>query len=111
MILELVLFKNPPGLGRAAELEGARSVVPKWRANPDLLRKHFMRSQDGSDGGAVYLWKSRAAAEAAHGAEWRASVKARTGSEPTCRYFDLLLLLDNENGSVTEFPDPKPERG
>ena len=54
MILELVIFKNPPGLARNKELEGARSVVAKWRANPDLLRKHFMRSEDGATGGAVY---------------------------------------------------------
>jgi hypothetical protein len=104
MILELVLFENPPDLSRAAELDGARHVVAKWQANPDLLRKHFMRSEDGSEGGAVYVWKTRAAAEAAHNAEWRAAVKARTGSEPTCRYFDLLILLDNETGTVTEFP-------
>ena len=104
MILELVLFDNPPGLDRAHELEGARSVVAKWRANPDLVRKHFMRTGDGRQGGAVYLWKSREAAEAAHGAEWRASVKARTGSEPRCQYFDLLILLDNERGEVTEYP-------
>lgn len=104
MILELVLFKNPPNLDRAAELQGARHVVPKWQANPDLLRKHFMRSEDGSEGGAVYVWQSREAAETAHGPEWRASIRARTGSEPTCRYFDLLILLDNEAGKVTEFP-------
>ena len=104
MILEVVTFKNPPGLTRDAELEGARSVVPKWRTNPDLLRKHFMRSEDGATGGAVYLWKSRTAAEEAHGPEWRASVKARTGSEPICQYFDLLILLDNEQREVTEFP-------
>jgi hypothetical protein len=36
--------------------------------------------------------------------EWRASVKARTGSEPTSQYFDLLILLDNDQGRVTEFP-------
>jgi hypothetical protein len=59
MILELVLFDNPPGLDRATELEGARAVVAKWRANPDLARKHFMRSEDGTQGGAVYLWKTR----------------------------------------------------
>jgi hypothetical protein len=103
MILEFVLFKNPPNLERTRELEGARTVVPKWQANPDLLRKHFMRSEDGAQGGAVYIWKSKEAALAAHGPEWRASVKARTGSEPTCQYFDLLILLDNEAGKVTEF--------
>ena len=37
-------------------------------------------------------------------AEWRAGVEKRTGSPPTIRYFDLLMILDNENGKVTEFP-------
>ena len=82
MILEFVLFDNPPGLDRQTELEGARSVVAKWRANPDLLRKHFMRTQDGAQGGAVYLWKSRAAAEAAHGVEWRARSRRARGRSP-----------------------------
>ena len=103
MILELVLFDNPPGLDRATELDGARAVVAKWRANPGLARKHFMRSEDGTQGGAVYLWKTRAAAEAAHAPEWRAAVQARTGSEPTCQYFDLLILLDNDAGRVIEY--------
>jgi hypothetical protein len=30
-------------------------------------------------------------------------VKARTGSEPTCQYFDLLILLDNDAGRVIEY--------
>jgi len=105
MILELVLFRNPPDLDRATELEQARAIALKWRGNADLLRKHFMRTDDGAQGGAVYLWKSREAAEAAHNAEWRAEIKARTGSEPTCQYFDLLLLVDNEAGKVTEYPE------
>jgi hypothetical protein len=104
MILELVLFNNPPDLNRAAVLDGARALVDKWRANPDLVRKHFMRTEDGKQGGAVYLWKSRDAADAAHGPEWRAAVKARTGSEPTRQFFDLLILLDNETGKATEYP-------
>jgi hypothetical protein len=102
MIVELVFFDNPPGLSRETELEGARAVVEKWRANPDLLRKHFMRSEDGRVGGAVYYWKSRAAADAAHGPEWQAAVKASTGSEPRRQFFELFLVVDNETGTVTE---------
>jgi hypothetical protein len=104
MIIELVLFDNPPGLDRETEIEGAREVVDKWRANPDLLRKHFMRTADGKQGGAVYVWKSREAADAAHGPEWQAAVRARTGSEPTRQFFELFLLVDNEAGTVTEYP-------
>ena len=102
MIVELVLFNNPPGLDRTTELAGARAVVHKWRATPDHLRNHFIRSEDGTVGGAVYYWKSRAAADAAHGPEWQAAVKARTGSEPTRQFFELFLAVDNEAGTVTE---------
>ena len=55
MILELVLFKSPPGMDRAAILEDARHTVPHWRANPDLVRKHYLLSEDGYRGGA-YIW-------------------------------------------------------
>ena len=111
MILELVLFKNPQDLSIAKEREAARSVVPKWVANADLIAKHFLRGEDGF-GGAAYIWPSREAAAQAHDAAWRAGVKARTGSEPEIRIFDLLMSLDNMAGSVTEFPLPgeKPEQ-
>ena len=78
--------------------------MPKWRANPDLVRKHFMRTRGRQAGRRGLPVEVDEAAEAAHGPEWRASVKARTGSEPRCQYFDLLILLDNEKGEVTEYP-------
>src|SRR4029077_14450800 len=37
-------------------------------------------------------------------AEALADIKARTGSVPTIRYFDLMMIVDNEAGLVTEFP-------
>ena len=83
MILELVLFKSPPGMDRAAILEDAKHTVPHWRANPDLVRKHYLLSEDGYSEG----------------------VKRRTGSEPVIRYFDLLMVVDNEKGSVTEWTE------
>jgi hypothetical protein len=45
----------------------------------------------------------RAAAEAAHDAAWRAGVEERTGAAPAIRYFDLMMLLDNASGAVTEW--------
>jgi hypothetical protein len=43
MIVELVTFKAPPGADWDAILAGARATVPHWRANPDLVRKHWPR--------------------------------------------------------------------
>jgi hypothetical protein len=105
VIVELVLFKSPPGVDRDTVLADARSTVPHWQANPDLVRKHYLLGDDGT-GGAFYIWPSRAAAEKGHDAVWRAGVQRRTGSEPTIRYFDLLMIVDNAAGTVTEFPAP-----
>ncbi|HEY7664417.1 MAG TPA: monooxygenase [Xanthobacteraceae bacterium] len=102
MILELVLFRSPPGMDRDAVLEDAKHTIPRWRANPDLLRKHYILGENG-EGGGVYIWPSRAAAEKGHDAAWREGVRKRTGADPVIRYFDLLMVVDNERGSVTEW--------
>ncbi len=109
MILELVEFNSPKGWTRQQVAEEARNVIPKWQANQELLRKHFLlelNSSNGSKTGAgVYIWPSVEAAKRAHDEEWRQSIIKRTGGAPTIRYFDLFLLIDNEQGKVTEFPE------
>jgi hypothetical protein len=103
MIVEYVLFKSPPGKTRDEILADAKKTLPKWRANQELVRKHYIESDDGY-GGAFYIWPSRAAAERGHDSQWRAGVRERTGSEPVIRYFDLLMIVDNEAAKVTEYP-------
>jgi len=103
MIVEYVLFKTPPGLTREQILESARHTIPRWQANKELIRKHYIDSEDGY-GGAFYIWPSKEAAQRGHDADWVAGVTKRTGSPPTIRYFDLLMVLDNETGTVTEHP-------
>jgi hypothetical protein len=85
--------------------EEARNVIARWTANKELLRKHFLLERDGKTGAGVYIWPSVEAAQRAHNEEWRQSVIRRTGGAPTIRYFDLFLLIDNENGTVAEFPE------
>jgi hypothetical protein len=103
MIVEFVQFNYPPGWTREQILEDGRTTIPRWRANEELIRKHYIAGEDGS-GGAFYIWLSKEAAQRGHNAEWLANIKARTGATPTICYFDLLMLVDNEAGSVTEFP-------
>ena len=106
MIVELVLFKSPPGMDRSEILEDAKHTIPRWQANKELLRKHYLLDEDGGEGGGLYIWPSREAAEKAHDAEWQAGVEKRTGAKPRIRYFDLLMLLDNERRTVTECSEP-----
>jgi hypothetical protein len=103
MIVELVTFKAPPGADRDAILTDARATIPRWRANPQLVRKHYLLSEDGNECAGLYIWPSRAAAQAAHDAAWCAAVEKRTGAAPSIRYFELQMLLDNEAGTVTEW--------
>lgn len=103
MIVEFVQFPTPAGWTREQVLEDARSTIERWRADPDLVRKHYLLAEDGT-AGAFYIWPSRDAAERGHDAAWRAAVERRTGAQPTIRYFDLMMIIDNADGSVTEYP-------
>jgi hypothetical protein len=105
MILELVEFNSPKGWTRQQVAEDARHVVAKWQGNKELLRKHFLLELNGKTGAGVYIWPSLDAAQRAHNEDWKQSVIKRTGAAPTIRYFDLFLLIDNENGTATEFPE------
>ena len=105
MIVELVTFAFPKNHDRASELDGVRGVVGKWAANKELLRKHFLWGIGEAEGtgAGFYIWPSVEAAKRAHDDAWRESIKARTGGYPTIRYFDLMALVDNERGVVTEW--------
>lgn len=105
MIVELVTFPSPAGWDRARILEDAKHTIPKWTANRDLVRKHFLAGigEAADTGAGIYVWPSVEAAQKAHDETWRESVKKRTGAYPTIRYFDLFLLIDNEHDKVVEW--------
>lgn len=100
MIVELVEFTHPPGSTRPEIDEGARATLPHWRANPDLLRKHYLLGTDGQTGAGIYFWPSAQAAQRAHDAAWIAQTEQRTGRPVRIRHFELLMTLDNERGLV-----------
>lgn len=107
MIVELVTFASPVGWSREQVLDDAKTTIPKWTANRDLIRKHFLMGIGEAEGtgAGFYIWPSVEAAKKAHDEAWRVSVKKRTGGYPEIRYFDLFLLVDNEHGRVVEWAD------
>jgi len=107
MILELVRFKSPAGWDRAHTVEHAKETVAEWVANRDLVRKYFFKGfgETLGTGGGVYIWPSIEAAKKAHNEKWCEGVKQWTGDYPTIRYYDLFLLVDNEQGRVTEWAE------
>lgn len=95
MITEIVTFSLPADITKSELLDKYNATVPRWRANKDLIRKTYVYDPDTNRGGGIYLWKSKAAAKAAHDAAWCKMAEDMYGSPPHFDYFDALFIIDN----------------
>lgn len=101
MITAIVQFtlQGPVTPEKAKELFAASA--PKFRGVPGLVRKYYLLSGDGRTAGGVYLWKSRAEAEALYTPEWKKSIADRYGSQPTITFYESPVVVDNLSGEIT----------
>lgn len=76
------------------------STAPKYREVEGLVRKVYVVSPDGLTVGGVYLWNSKADADALYTESWRAFVREKYGTEPTVTYFDSPVVVDNMAGQI-----------
>lgn len=100
MITTITTFTLP----NAVTLEQARAIfqstAPNYRSVPGLIRKVYILSDDGRTAGGVYLWKTRADAQALYTDAWRAFVKEKYGTDPTVTYFNSPVVVDNVAGEI-----------
>jgi len=79
--------------------EEARSIflstAPKYQGVAGLFRKCYVLSQDGNTAGGIYLWNSRAEADAMYTESWRVFVREKYGADPSVTYFDSPVVVDN----------------
>ena len=100
MIIAITSFKLPEPITREQARSIFLSTAPTYRGVPGLLKKHYLLSEDGATAGGVYLWNSRADAQALYTESWRAFVRGKYGTDPTVTYFDSPVLVDNVAGQV-----------
>ena len=95
MITAIVRFKLPAGTTseKAAEMYRASSV--KYKNLAGLVRKYYLFDPKTGEAGGVYLWESRAAAEAVYNDAWKADLTRRYGMEPQVSYFESPVIVDN----------------
>jgi len=100
MITTITTFRVPKPLTREEARRIFLSTAPKYRDVPGLVRKAYVLSEDGATAGGVYLWKSRADAEAMYTPAWRAFVRERYGSDPSIMFFESPVIVDNDRGEI-----------
>ena len=94
MITAIVQYKLPPSIDLNACAEHFRNIAPGFRSVPGLVRKQFIYAEDGWAGG-VYLWQSRADAEAFYSGAWLDGIRERYGMDPQIKYFHTACVTDN----------------
>jgi hypothetical protein len=96
----LVAVPVPKGMPRA-QLEALfRQSVPEYAKLPGLVRKYYTIGDDGRAGG-LYLWSSRASAEAWYNEAWKADVQRRWGAPAAVSYFDVPVIVDGPAAAQT----------
>lgn len=91
-VVVVVNVPIPPGLSRDRVVGAMRQTVPQYEAMPGLTRKYFTLSDDGRFGG-VYLWRSRAEAQAWFSDAWRKKSLATYGVAPEVTYYDAPIVI------------------
>jgi hypothetical protein len=100
MITTIVQFDLPTPISLAEAARRFESSAPKYQHLAGLIRKYYLRSEDGRIAGGVYLWETRQAAERVYDGEWSARVKALYGAEPRIAWFDTPVVVDNRDGGA-----------
>src|ERR1700752_2496624 len=99
MITTIVQYRLPPSTGQTARPELFRRIAPVLRDVPGLIRKQFIYAEDGWAGG-VYLWHSRADAEAFYSGPWVDGIRERYAMDPQIKYFETACVTDNAAEAV-----------
>ena len=90
----IVQFELPKRT-REQAISGATSSAPTYRglATRGLISKHYLNGDSGT--GGVYVWESRAAAEAWYTDELLKQLTERFGVRPTLTWYDNHVVVDN----------------
>ena len=100
MITAIVNFTLPADIDARKAAELFKSSAPKYRGMQGLVRKYYLFDAERRLGGGVYLWKTRADADAVYTPQWKAYIADRYGTAPDIRYFETPVVVDNESDKI-----------
>src|SRR5262245_11366296 len=95
MIVSILTYRLRQRWTVAEATAGFQATAPEYLRMPGLVRKHYCLTEAGDCAVGIYLWKSKADAEACYTAEWKARVTAVYGAAPEIRYAAVPVTVDN----------------
>ena len=100
----VTLRSTRPTQLRKADDHRDRAIQIAALDRPERLRRAFPQHRAGfpQDGwaGGVYLWQSRADAEAFYSGPWLRGIRERYGMDPQIKYFETACITDNSAEAV-----------
>jgi hypothetical protein len=101
MVTAITRFKLPDNVNIDDVKRSFLEVAPKFRDVEGLIRKQFIVSGNGSEGGGIYLWRDRASAERFLNEVVVGMIEAAYHVTPTVEFFDTAVVVDNVSGQIT----------
>jgi len=95
MIAVIATFQLPKPITQDEARQIFLSTAPKYQGVKGLVRKYYVLSEDGGTVGGIYLWNSRAEAEAMYTQTWREFVREKYGTDPSVAYMHCPVVVDN----------------
>lgn len=100
MITVITTFRLPKPITRDEARSIFLSTAAQYRGVAGLFRKCYYLSQDGITAGGIYLWSSRAQAEAMYTESWRVKVREKYGADPSVTYLHSPVVVDNVTNEI-----------
>lgn len=100
MIVSIVTFKLPKRWTVEEATAVFKSTAPKYLGKPGLVRKDYYLTEAGDRAGGIYVWKSKADAEACYTQEWTAMVTGKYGAAPEILYAHVPVSVDNVEHAI-----------
>jgi len=100
MIVAIVSFRpqHPVSLKDATSMFA--QTAPKYLGRAGLVRKHYFVTETGDRLGGIYVWRSKADAEACYDGDWRQMATNKYGAPPEIVYVQNPVVVDNVLGRI-----------
>ena len=88
-------FKVPASTPKAKVVETINATAHTYGGIPGLIRKYYGIAPDGASLVGIYLWDSKAAADAFYTPKWLATVTKRWAAPPQRQEWETPMVVES----------------